>query len=74
MKLRGQLFDFGIQPVDLCGDMFEEHIDLVDIVAFAIDREALIVNFFGSDGHNSSLTLIQCRFLKNHDDQTYSEL
>ena len=68
MKLCGQLFDFSIQPVDFRSDMLEEYIDLVNIVAFAIDREALIVDFFGSDGHNSSLTLIQCRFLKNHDD------
>ena len=45
--------------VDFSGDMLEEHIDFIDVVALAVDREALVMNFFGSDSHDSSLTRIE---------------
>ena len=31
--------------------MLEEHIDLVNVVTLAINRETLVVDVFGSDGH-----------------------
>ena len=46
-----KLFDLGIQAVNLGCDMLEEHIDLVNVVTLAINRETLVVDVFGSDGH-----------------------
>ena len=46
-----ELGDLGVHAVDLVGDMLEEHIDFVDVVAFAIDREALVVYLSRGDSH-----------------------
>ena len=46
-----KLFDLGIQTVNLGCDMLEEHIDLVNVITLAINRETLVVDVFGSDGH-----------------------
>ena len=51
VQLGLELGDLGVHAVDLVGDMLEEHIDFVDVVASAVDREALIVDFSRGDSH-----------------------
>lgn len=52
-----KLFDLGIQTVDLGCDMLEEHIDLVNVVTLAINRETLVVDVFGSDGQPTPISI-----------------
>ena len=50
-----QVGDLVVEIIDLIGDMLEKHIDFVDVVALAVDRETLVVNFSRGDSHLSSL-------------------
>ena len=70
--------DLLIQAVDLIGDMLEEDIDLVDVVALAIDGEALVMDFSRGDSHlcipSSDVRECAGAHLEQVYQQTYTEL
>ena len=73
-----------VQNIDLVGDMLEEHVHFIHIVAFAVDGEALIVDVGSGDCHvgtsvSYDVTSLTRRNagrlnLENHHQQTYPEL
>ena len=70
--------DLLIQAVDLIGDVLEEDIDLVNVVALAIDGEALVMDFSRGDSHlcipSSDVRECAGAHLEQVYQQTYTEL
>ena len=64
--------------VDLVGNVLQEHVHFVDIVALAVDREALVVDISRGDCHSRSLRPVRADAvqaqLKQVYYQTYPEL
>ena len=64
--------------VDLVGNVLQKHVHFVDIVALAVDREALVVDISRGDCHSRSLRPVRADAvqaqLKQVYYQTYPEL